>query len=181
MIMKSLSKFILKFFGWKVIGEFPQNIHKAVVIAAPHTSNWDLFLGYFAYQVLGIDAKFLVKKEAFFFPMNLIIKAMGGIPVDRSPGNSVVDQVVEEMNSTDNFILTIAPEGTRSAVAEWKSGFHRIAKGADVPLFIGKVDFNSKTIGLIQEFHLSDDFEQDIKNIRALYKKEWAKYPEKFL
>jgi 1-acyl-sn-glycerol-3-phosphate acyltransferase len=176
-----LSQIILKAAGWKVIGIFPKEIKKAVVIAAPHTSNWDFFLGFFAYKVLGISAKFLVKKEAFFFPMGILLKAMGGISIDRSPGNSVVDQVVEEMKNTDNFILTIAPEGTRSPVQEWKTGFWRIAKQARVPVFLGKIDFQSKTIGLIQKFDLSDNFDTDIKTIRTYYKKEWAIKPEGFV
>lgn len=178
--MKSLSKIILKIFGWKVMGEFPQNTQKAVVIAAPHTSNWDFFLGFFAYQFLGIDARFLVKKEAFFFPMNIIIKKMGGIAVDRSPGNSVVEQVVNAMNSSERFVLTIAPEGTRSRVDEWKSGFYRITKSANVPLFLGMIDYSTKTIGLFDQFNLSDNYESDLKKIMSYYKKEWAKYPQQF-
>jgi 1-acyl-sn-glycerol-3-phosphate acyltransferase len=176
-----LSRFILRIFGWKVIGEFPSDISKAIVIAAPHTSNWDLFIGYAAYRALGIRARFLVKKEAFFFPLGNLIKAMGGIPVDRSPGNSTVDQVVAEMNQSDEFILTIAPEGTRSAVYEWKSGFWRICKATDAPLYLGLIDYKHKRVGLIKEFELSDEYELDILKIKTLYRKEWAKYPDKYI
>ncbi len=176
-----ISRFILGIAGWKVVGNFPKEIKKAVVIAAPHTSNWDLILGFLAYRALGIKARFLVKKELFTFPVGNILKAMGGIAIDRSPGNSTVNQVVEKMNSTKNFILTIAPEGTRSPVKEWKSGFWRIAQTTKVPLFLGKIDYKSKTVGLIKEFNITSDFEADIAQIRQLYRKEWAKNPAGFV
>lgn len=175
------SHIMLKIAGWKVIGEFPQELKKAVVIAAPHTSNWDLFIGYAAYQALGIKTRFLVKKEAFFFPLGNLIKAMGGMPVDRSPGNSTVDQVVAEMNHSDKFVLTIAPEGTRSAVYEWKSGFWRICKATKAPLFLGMIDYKHRRVGLIKEFELSDNFELDLIKIKAFYVKDWAKYPLNYI
>ncbi|MBN2746344.1 MAG: 1-acyl-sn-glycerol-3-phosphate acyltransferase [Bacteroidales bacterium] len=176
-----ISRLILSLAGWNVVGTFPEGIKKAVVIAAPHTSNWDIIIGFLAYRALGIKAKFLVKKEIFFFPLGLLLRAIGGIAIDRSPGNSTVNQVIEQMTSAKHFILTIAPEGTRSPVKEWKSGFWRIAQTTKVPLFLGKIDYKTKTVGLIKEFEITSDFETDITEIQRLYKKEWAKNPTGFV
>ena len=176
----NFSKYILKIFGWKVVGFFPKEVNKAVVIAAPHTSNWDFIVGLMAYKALGISAKYLMKKEMFFFPLGGLLRSIGAIPVDRRPGNNVVEEIVKDMGNSKEFILTITPEGTRSRVAKWKDGFYRICKQAEVPLFLAKIDFRNKEVGLLEEFVLSNDYDKDLKEIQKKYRSVEAKYPEKF-
>jgi len=176
----NLFGYVLKLFGWKVIGFFPDSVKKAVIIAAPHTSNWDFVLGWMAYKSLDVRAKYLMKKEIFFFPLGVFLKRMGAIPVDRLPGNNVVEEIVNSMKSIDDFILTITPEGTRSKVENWKDGFYRICRQAEVPLFLAKIDFNNKEIGLIGEFALSGDYESDLQEIKQNYSASMAKHPENY-
>ncbi len=176
----NFSRFILRLFGWKVIGELPKGVRKAVIIGAPHTSNWDFVIAFFSYKALGFKAITLMKKEMFKFPFGGIMKMLGSMPVDRRPGNTVVDEAIEMMKNADDFIITITPEGTRSKVEEWKSGFYRIAMGAGVPLFLGVANYKDKEAGILGEFKITGDFEKDIVEIKKRYKKEWAKFPEKF-
>ena len=170
-------RFILRIFGWKVVGVFPKDIRKAVIIAAPHTSNWDFVFGWMTYKSLGIRAKYLMKKEMFFFPLGFFLKRMGAIAIDRSPGNNVVEDIVNAMKSSNHFILTITPEGTRSKVENWKDGFYRICRQAEVTLFLAKIDFGNKEIGLIGEFVPSGDYESDLKKIQQNYSAAMAKHP----
>lgn len=176
----NLARIILKIFGWNVLGSFPKEIQKAVIIAAPHTSNWDFIIGFLAYKSLYVKAKYLMKKEMFFFPLGFVLKKLGAIPVDRHPGNNVVEEVVNSFRNEDHFILTITPEGTRSKVEKWKDGFYRICFQAEVPLFLAKIDFKKKEVGVLREFELSTDYEDDIIKIKAHYNKQMAKHPALF-
>jgi len=182
----SISKSILKIFGWKVENNLGDNLpKKAVIVVAPHTSLFDFPLGFIAYKAMGIDAHFLIKKEAFFFPLNLVLKKWGGIAVDRHNKNTIVEDVIVEFEKNDNFILTITPEATRSKVDKWKDGYYRIAKGANVPIIIGFMDYKSKTIGVKQEYKLlpraiGGDSEFDTLQIQKFYIGMEGKHPEKF-
>jgi 1-acyl-sn-glycerol-3-phosphate acyltransferase len=176
----SISRFLLKIAGWKVQGKIPIELNKYVVIVAPHTSNWDFFIGYLVYKVLGIKAHFLIKREAFVFPFKKIITAIGGIPVDRHIKNNVVEQVIEMFNQHKEFVVTITPEGTRSLVKQWKNGFYRITRGANVPLVAGFLDYQNKTAGIIGIIALSDDYESDLLKIQNLYRTIKPKHPDKF-
>ena len=178
--MSKIARFILKMFGWEVFGEFPRDLKKAIVVGAPHTSNVDFLIAVLTYRALGFKARYLMKKEMFFFPLGCLLKAMGAIPVDRRPGNTVVDDVVKAIDKSDKFLLTVAPEGTRSKVEEWKGGFWRIAKATGLPVYAGTVNYKEKKAGVLGEVELSDDFEADVKKTKAMYKAEWAKYPEMF-
>jgi 1-acyl-sn-glycerol-3-phosphate acyltransferase len=175
------ARFILKLFGWKLVnpleGKMPA---KAIIIAAPHTSWIDFPLAFIYYRALGVNAHFLIKKEAFIFPFAGLLKKLGGIPVNRFSKNTIVEDTVEYFKNNERFILTITPEGTRAAVKEWKSGYHRIGKAANVPVLIGFDDFKTKTVGIIQAFDLSDDFEKDTFEIMKFYKNMEGKHPEKF-
>ncbi len=130
--MKKICKFIIKLIGWKILvrTSLPD---KCVICVAPHTSNWDLFLGLIIYKSMGRKASFLIKKDWFFFPMNLIFRALGGIPVDRSRKTSLTEQMAEEYARRENFQLAITPEATRKLNTEWKKGFYFIAQAANVP------------------------------------------------
>ena len=123
---KGLYSFIYyRLLGWKTNVTVP-NYDKCVICAAPHTSNWDLFIGKLFYGAIGRKTSFMMKKEWFFFPLGLIFKAVGGIPVDRSRKSSLVDQMARKFAGSKQFHLAITPEGTRKANPNWKKGFYFI-------------------------------------------------------
>ena len=165
--------------GWKTNVTVPFH-DKCVLCAAPHTSNWDLLIGKLFYGSLGRDAHFMMKKEWFFFPLNLVFKAMGGIPVNRSKKNSLVDQMAGRFDSTRQFNLAITPEGTRKANSEWKKGFYYIALKAQVPIMLFGIDYPSKTISCTRTLIPSGDIEKDMREIKLYFKSFRGKHPECF-
>ena len=165
--------------GWKTNVTVPFH-DKCVLCAAPHTSNWDLLIGKLFYGSLGRDAHFMMKKEWFFFPLNLVFKAMGGIPVNRSKKNSLVDQMAGRFASTRQFNLAITPEGTRKANSEWKKGFYYIALKAQVPIMLFGTDYPSKTISCTRTLIPSGDIEKDMREIKLYFKSFRGKHPECF-
>lgn len=178
--MKLLAKFILKIWGWKLNGIIPEGVHKCVVIAAPHTSNIDFFIGRFAYFAIGVKLKFLIKKEVFIFPFGPILKAWGGIAVDRGKKNNMIGQVVELFNNTDSLYVLITPEGTRKLSKRWKKGFYHIAQQAKVPIALGYADYRTKEAGVGPVIYPSGNYESDLKTIQDFYRDKTAKYPEMF-
>ncbi|NDW18216.1 acyltransferase [Dysgonomonas sp. 216] len=177
--MKKISSFILRKIGWKIEGitDFPD---KCVICVAPHTSNWDLFLGKLVYSAMGRKACFLIKKSWFFFPMNIIFNALGGIPVDRNRKTALTDQMVEQFANRNCFQLAITPEGTRKKNSEWKKGFYYIALAANVPIVIVILDYGKKTVDFRAVFAPTGDADADIAHIQAYYKDVEGKHPEKF-
>ncbi|MBI5945487.1 MAG: lysophospholipid acyltransferase family protein [Chloroflexi bacterium] len=167
--LRLLANLILRLAGWRVDGKLP-DIPKFILVGAPHTSNWDfvLFLGIVFH--LKANVKFMGKAELFRSPLGWFFYWCGGIPVDRKKSTGLVEQMVDACNKSENFILTIAPEGTRHGVKEWKRGFYHIAKGAEIPLVMAKVDGRHKTVHVGQVFHLTEDAEADIKSIQDLFK-----------
>lgn len=160
------------------MGSLP-NIPKFVMIAAPHTSNWDFpIMMFIAFKLKG-KLYWMGKRSLFKKPFGAIFKWLGGIPIDRSRSNNIVGQMVDKFNETDRLILTIPPSGTRKRVAKWKSGFYHIAAGAKVPVVLGFIDFQRKTGGIGPVVTLSGDMEQDMRAIRAFYADIEGKYPEK--
>lgn len=136
---------ILGVLGWKITGRLP-NEKKAIVIGAPHTSNWDLILAMAAMLSVGLKFSWMMKKEAFFWPLGHLWKAMGGVPIDRKSKNDVTTQMANWFRGNDSAWLGITPEGTRSKVGKFKKGYLRMAKAADVPIFIVGIDGDRKTI-----------------------------------
>ena len=177
---KSISKFILFLAGWKVINHIPPEVKKCVVMMAPHTSNWDFLWGFFGYSSMGISAKYLIKKEAFVFPIGGIVRALGGIPVDRKASTNIVHQVGELFKNSDNLIITITPEGTRSLNRNWKRGYYYIAELAGVPIGLGFLDYKNKIGGIGAMFTPTGDYDADIKIIEKFYLDKHPKYPENF-
>ena len=167
-IKRSFCRFILRVLGWK-IGPTGDYIPKSVICVAPHTSNLDLTLGKLFYNAIGKKAKFLIKKEWFFFPLNIVFKSMGGIPINRTAKSSITEQLAKEFAKRDSFHLAIAPEGTRKKVKEWKSGFYYIALKACVPIQIGFIDYYKKEIGIKGTFYPTGNADKDILTIRSMY------------
>lgn len=158
----------------------PPGTNKFVTLMAPHTSNWDFFLGWFGYMSIGIDSKYLIKKEAFIFPLGKIVSAMGCMPVDRKSSNNIVQQVGDMFADTEQLVITIAPEGTRSLSRNWKKGYYYIALHAKVPIGLGYLDYKNKIGGVGKMITPSGNYEEDLKEIEAFYSEKAAKYPEKF-
>lgn len=154
--------------GWRVDGKLP-DLPKFVLIGAPHTSNWDfvLFLGIIF--TLRANVRFMGKAELFHWPIGSFFRYCGGVPVDRSKSTGLVDQMVEACNKSNKFILTIAPEGTRHFVSEWKRGFYHIAKGAGIPIVMAIVDGKHKTVRVGQVFHPTENMEADMKSIQGFF------------
>jgi 1-acyl-sn-glycerol-3-phosphate acyltransferase len=179
MIMKFFSRILLKIWGWKIDPNKPR-VKKCVMIAAPHTSNWDFILGFLYSRSIGSKINFMVKKELFFFPLGVILKWMGGIPVDRQSSNRMVEQIVNIFKRRDFIHLTITPEGTRKKVSDWKKGFYYIARRAKVPIYVGYLDYRKKEIGFITEFVPTDNVDSDIRRIKSFYLNITPRHPERF-
>ncbi len=171
---------ILKIFGWKIHCVVPQE-KKFVVIQAPHTSNWDFIWGKLWNFTIDFRPQVLIKKELFFWPLGGILRAFGGVPVDRENRKvRKTDLLVEEFSQRDEFILAITPEGTRSISPNWKTGFYHIAVRAQVPILLGIIDYEKKELGTTYVFYPTGDFQKDFRKIREYYKDKGAKHPEKF-
>ncbi|MDF9830145.1 lysophospholipid acyltransferase family protein [Parabacteroides sp. PF5-6] len=178
---KALSKAILNVMGWKLGPLEGVELPKCVICVAPHTSNWDFPLGKIVYTAIGCTASFLIKKEWFFFPFNLIFNALGGIPIDRSKRTSVTEQMVEQFNNRQVFQLAITPEATRKRAEEWKKGFYYIALAANVPILMAYFDYGKKEVGIKGVFHPTGDADADIRQIRSYYKGVKGKKPDNFV
>lgn len=165
-----LGRNLLKLAGWKIGPAEGAGLSKCVICVAPHTSNSDFFIGKLFYMAIGAKASFLIKKEWFIFPLNLLFKALGGVPIDRSKRTSVTEQMVEEFNKRPRFQLAITPEGTRKPVTEWKKGFYYIALSAGVPILVAYIDYGKKEVGIKTVFYPTGDAEKDIADIRRLYR-----------
>ena len=173
-----LSSFFMKLLGWRVEGKLPDD-NKVVVIAAPHTSNWDLPILLSVAFELDIEARWLGKRSLFQGPLGFLSSWMGGIPVDRSASQNLVAQSVEMFRNSERLILAIPPEGTRGKVTNWKTGFYYIALGAGVPIALGFIDYKRKASGLGPAIHPTGNIEEDMKIFRNFYANVTAKYPEK--
>ncbi|MDL2252182.1 1-acyl-sn-glycerol-3-phosphate acyltransferase [Odoribacter sp. OttesenSCG-928-J03] len=178
--MKYFAKFIMWLGGWKYIGPLPEE-KKAIVISVPHTSTWDFVWGELAFMSQGIPASILMKKEFFFFPLGMILRALHVIPVDRGKkDNQMVDQMVDEFNRRETMFLCITPEGSRKKRKKWKKGFLVIARAAGVPVYLGRIDYKHKTCEFGPIFHPTDDVEADLSYIMSTYKDANPRHPECF-
>ena len=164
--------------GWTAVGEVPQP-RRFIIIAAPHTSNWDFvnFLGLTA--DLGVRAHFMGKLSLFKWPLAGFMKQMGGIPVDRRNASNAVQQMVAEFARRTEFMLTVAPEGTRGKTAKWRTGFYQIALAAKVPMVVGLMDYGTKTGGLGPLIWPSGDFRADMLKVLEVYRTCIPKFPER--
>ena len=159
---------LLRLVGWRVDGKLP-DLPKYVLIGAPHTSGWDfiLFLGVIFH--LRANVRYMGKVELFRSPIGFFFHYCGGVPVDRSKPHGLVEQMVKASRESEHFVLTIAPEGTRHHVPEWKSGFYHIAKSAGIPIVLAIVDGKHKTVRIGQVFHPTEDIEADLKTIKGYF------------
>jgi 1-acyl-sn-glycerol-3-phosphate acyltransferase len=167
-LMARMSLIFLKMLGWRVEGEIP-DIKKFVIIAAPHTSNWDFPISLAVAFALKIKIYWMGKAAMFRWPFGAACRWLGGIPIDRSRSQNVVEQCVRAFNERDKLIRVIPPEGTRKKVSYWKTGFYHIAKGANVPIVLGFLDYRHKKGGIGPIFYPTGRIESDMKEIKAFY------------
>lgn len=173
-----IGKTAYKLTGWRTEGEVPEEIPKAVLIVAHHTSNWDFPVGLMASFIWKIKPFWLAKHTLFRWPMGVVLKRLGGIPIDRRSSRNVVEQATRFFQITDNLLLTITPEGTRKKVTQWKSGFYHIAKAAGVPIVCAFIDYKRKIAGIGPTIFPTDDVIADMQKIREFYSTVTGKYPE---
>lgn len=165
--------------GWKTDISVP-DYEKCVICAAPHTSNWDFFLGKLFYGAIRRKAHFLIKKEWFIFPFGWIVKAAGGIPVDRDHKHSMVDRMACRFARSGRFHLVVTPEGTRKPNPDWKKGFYFIALKARVPVVLVGVDYRTKTIAVGKVMYPTGDWEREIHEVKCYFKDFQGKHPRNF-
>ncbi|PCI28983.1 MAG: glycerol acyltransferase [SAR324 cluster bacterium] len=158
----------LKLAGWKLEGTAPTE-GKYVLIAVPHTSNWDFPITLALAFIFKFDIFWMGKDTLFKGAMGPIMKWLGGIPINRSSSHNVVQQTIDAFNANDRLVVAIPPEGTRSKVDQWKTGFYHIAVGAKVPIGRGYLDYKHKIGGFLPTFYPTGDVEKDILELRNSY------------
>ena len=178
-MFKGLCRLIFRKMGWQVEMTVPYR-DKCIICVAPHTSNWDFIIAELYYHSIGRTAGFLMKKEWFFWPMGVLFRSMGGIPVERSRHVSLTDRVAESAIKAERFELAVTPEGTRSLATKWKRGFYFIALKAGLPIQLYAIDYKRKRIVCTQELVPSGDVEADMRLIMDYYRPYEGKYPGKF-
>jgi 1-acyl-sn-glycerol-3-phosphate acyltransferase len=166
--MAWLGLMFLKFMGWRVEGEIP-DIKKFVIIAAPHTSNWDFPITLAVAFALKMKIYWMGKAAMFCWPFAAALRWLGGIPIDRSKSHNVVEQSIQAFHKLEKLIMLVPPEGTRKKVSTWKTGFYHIARGANVPIVLGFLDYRRKVGGIGPTFHPTGHIEKDMQTIQTFY------------
>lgn len=164
-----LGRTALRLGGWRMSGALP-DVSKAVLIGAPHSSNWDGVWGVATKLALGLDVKILGKHQLFWWPLSLLLRRLGIIAVNRGAAHGVVEQLAKRFAESERFWLGIAPEGTRKPVERWKPGFWKIAKAAHVPVVPAYFNYRDKIVGIGPAYTLSDDMATDIAALRSWYR-----------
>lgn len=167
-MLSSIARLLLKIGGWTLVGDHP-SVPKAVIIAAPHTSNWDGIWGLIAKVALGVDVHFFGKDTLFWFPLGFILRIMGGIPLDRANPGSSVEKAVRGFAVEDSYYFAMAPEGTRRHKPYWKTGFYRIAVSAGVPVVLAFFDYERRRLGIGATVEITGDPDKDLARIREFY------------
>lgn len=181
-------KLIMKLFGWEIDKDFPKDLKRCVLIAAPHTSNWDFIFAIATFKIMGINIRFTIKDAWVKFPFGLLTKPLGAIAIDRSKRKegekrkSMVDYMIDLFSTNKDLVLIVTAEGTRKKVENWKTGFYHVAKNAHVPIALGYLDYEKKVAGIRKELlYLTDSMEYDMNQIMEYYRNSIPKHPEDFM
>lgn len=182
-MMKLLAKFVFWITGWKIAGGMPEGVKKAVLIAIPHTSNWDLLYARAAFYLMDVPVRFTIKKEIMVGPLGWLIKGLGGIAIDRKriPGKrkqTYTETMIQMLNESDELVVMVTPEGTRSYAPKWKSGFYHVALGSNVPILVGFLDYKTKTAGIGPVIIPNGEMEAQIEEMKAFGRGITGKYPD---
>ena len=175
--MHGLAKQLFRLTGWKIEGSVHQP-PRFVIIAAPHTSNWDAVILVVAAYILKVKLSWFLKDAAFVWPLGPIVRFFGGVPIDRSARRNVVAQAIDQFAEREHFILAVPPEGTRKHSTHWKTGFYYIAHGARVPIVLGFIDYRRKVAGLGPSFLPTGDIDADFKVFADFYSHITPKFPQ---
>lgn len=167
-MIQKISGLILKMLGWRVEGEVPE-ISKYVLIGAPHTSNWDFMYTLLSLSSIGLKFNWVAKHTLFFWPLGVLFRAIGGIPVDRQSGTAFLKKCISLFKERENFIMAISPEGTRSYTKHWKTGFYMLAVKAEVPVVMGYIDYPAKVVGVGGILNPTGNLAEDMKVVEAYY------------
>jgi 1-acyl-sn-glycerol-3-phosphate acyltransferase len=178
--MRWLARIVFRFAGWKPAGKRP-SLSKYVIIAAPHTSNWDFLYTLCLAFILEIKPFIMMKADWFRWPLGPLLRWFGAIPVDRSKSTHVVDRAIQAFREHPRMVLVVPPSGSRRKVTYWKTGFYHIAKGANVPIVLGFLDYRRKVGGIGPVVHPTGNMEGDMKIIQEFYAGITAKYPKQAL
>jgi len=176
--MKLVSRLILKLLGWRLDERVPET-RRYVLIAYPHTSNWDFVLGMLAKWALQLPLNWVAKHSMFWGPLKPMFIAMGGVPLDRAKTTGFIQKNIQLFSEREQFVLGLMPEGTRSKTDYWKSGFYHIAQGANVPIVLAYLDYKNKIIGIGKVIQTSGDIHADLEIIKEFYKDKIGYKPEK--
>ena len=164
---------------WRFSGTFPEN-KTLIVIIAPHTSNADFLMGKLIFCVLGKKPHFMIKEQWFRPPVGWLIKALGGVPVDRTSSSGTIKLLIDHLKNDEEFILNITPEGTRSRVKRWKRGFYKLSLQTGIPILPGYIDYKKKEIGVGKLIYPTGNYNADSQYLKSFYKNITARHPENF-
>jgi len=178
-LVAGFGRLMLSIAGWSIAGGFPDR-PKFVMIVAPHTSNWDFPVGLMAKFALHLKCRFIAKHSLFWWPLGLFLRAVGGIPINRAAAADFVDETVEIFDSREKLVLVITPEGTRSRVERWKTGFHRIARAATIPIVLVTFDYGRKVVRLGPAFPATADYDSDLAAIQSHITAAMARHPKRY-
>lgn len=165
--------------GWQVVGVIPDQ-PKLIFAVAPHTSNWDFILGLLVKYAFNLKVNFLGKHSIFVWPFSIWLKSVGGIAVERSNAHGVVKQIVKEFSKQPQLILGLAPEGTRSKVSKWKTGFLHIAKQANIPVVPVQMNFKHKQVMFFEKRMITASVDEELRQMQSLFSADCAKKPQNF-
>lgn len=177
-MFSKIAGWILKLWGFEVKGRYPHEIPKKILVAVPHTSNWDFPLGILVRTKIKAKINFVGKNSLFRPPFGFIFKALGGIPVDRSKKSNFVDATVKAYNEREKMTIVIAPEGTRKKTDKLKTGFYYIAQYADIPLILVRFDWGKRVVEFSEPYYLVGDKDKDMKFIDDHFRSATGKIPE---
>jgi 1-acyl-sn-glycerol-3-phosphate acyltransferase len=177
---RAVARRLLGLVGWRIEGALPA-LPRFTLIVAPHTSNWDFVIGVLAMFATGLRASWLGKHSIFRFPLAPVLRWLGGEPVDRSAPQGVVEMAIDRFRTRPQWVLALSPEGTRRPVSQWKTGFHRIAAGAGVPIVPVCLDYRSRVVGIGAPAAPGRDETASVTALRALFRKEMARHPGRYI
>lgn len=174
-------KNLFKMAGWKTTEGIPKDIKKCIVVAAPHTSNWDFFYARAAAYIFNIKVNYLIKSDWLVFPIGWFFKMTGAIGVERKKGTKgLVEKLVEKINDVEELSIIVAPEGTRKAVEKWKTGFYQLALQANLPIALAYLDYAKKEAGIGTIIYPSGNFHGDMYKIQGFYRTVTPRFPKKY-
>jgi 1-acyl-sn-glycerol-3-phosphate acyltransferase len=178
-LIAGLGRWALSVAGWKIEGNLPDR-PKMVLIVVPHTSNLDFLVGLMAKFTLRLECRFMAKDSLFWWPLGAFLRQVGGVPINRAAAGDVVGGTVRAFAERRQMVLVITPEGTRARVERWKSGFHRIAHAAGVPVVLAVFDYAARVVRLGPAFPATADYDGDLAKMQALITASMARHPERY-